>query len=95
MFHFLINENVNSPTISFVSEDPGLQYVSYCMYIQYSRCVFYTVNHKHPFYHYQNFLVVGKCIGQDNYECKAFYAEKVQLYSVVISLSSHSVHSYP
>ena len=54
MFHFLINENVNSPTISFVSEDPGLQYVSYCMYMQYSRCVFYTVRlasliqHKQP-----------------------------------------------
>ena len=32
IFQFLINVNVNTPTISFISEDPDLQYVSSCVY---------------------------------------------------------------
>ena len=33
VFQFLINVNVNTPTISFISEDPDLQYVSFLYHV--------------------------------------------------------------
>ena len=46
VFNFLINENVHEPTISFVSEDPSLQYVSF-----FHLCVGRLKQYYEPDYH--------------------------------------------
>ena len=84
MFNFVVDDDILKPQISYISENPPLQYVSLCSMVclRLYDCVcvliecISTCGHPESFFPFvQNFLVVGKCIGQDTFECRKVYAE--------------------
>lgn len=76
MFDFVVDKTVNEPNVTFVSENPFLQYVRSPNILSVIVTNIGCINF------WQNFKVTGKCIGQDSEECREVYKErKRQLHS--------------
>lgn len=64
IFHFVVEDTQEKPTVTFMGEQPNLQYVSGRVHCIHSMEL---INPSLSFVFLQNFLVTGKCIGQPNY----------------------------
>lgn len=70
IFHFVVEDTHEKPTVTFMGEQPNLQYVSgrvQCIHSMELINSYIIYIPSLSFVFLQNFLVTGKCIGQPNY----------------------------
>ena len=69
IFKFIVDHKVETPTVTFISEQPVVQYVSG---IDMSAVIYFESMN----FVLQNFEVRGKCIGQESFDCQKYYKSR-------------------